>query len=127
MSSEFPYTLQRIGGSVGRNRRRKQSGTVGGEPLTHRAGESGYLVLRCLFLSSFDNIPACLPPHISESHLFFHAADGLFQRLSRASGSSLARQPLPRRAASNALAFHLPFCPPPFAGNSAEQTLCERG
>src|SRR2546427_1496245 len=31
MSSEFPYTLQRIGGSGGGNRRRKQSGTVGGE------------------------------------------------------------------------------------------------
>src|SRR5947207_9706675 len=110
MSSEFPYTLQRIGGSVGRNRRRKQSGTVGGEPLTHRAGESGYLVLRCLFLSSFDNVPACLPPHISEPHLFF-MQQTVYERLSRASGPSPARQPHPRRAGSNALAFHFPFLP----------------
>src|SRR5205814_10305118 len=46
-----------------------------------------------------------------------------FQRLIRASVSSPARQPRPTRAASNALAFRLPFCPPPFAGNSAEQTV----
>ena len=30
-----------------------------------------YPVLGCLFLSSFDNVPACFPPHISEPHLFF--------------------------------------------------------
>src|SRR5207253_8646073 len=28
-------------------------------------------VLGCLFLSSFDNVPACLTPHIFEAHLFF--------------------------------------------------------
>ena len=30
-----------------------------------------YPVLGCLFLSSFDNVPACFPPHIFEPHLFF--------------------------------------------------------
>ena len=29
-----------------------------------------YPVLGCLFLSSFDNVPACFPPHIFEPHLF---------------------------------------------------------
>ena len=28
-------------------------------------------VLGCLFLSSLDNVLACLPPHISELHFFF--------------------------------------------------------
>src|SRR5439155_2445095 len=27
--------------------------------------------LGCLFLSSFDNVPACFPPYISDPHLFF--------------------------------------------------------
>src|SRR5438876_1977370 len=67
-------------------------------------------VLGCLFLSSFDNVPACLPPHISEPHLFF-MQQTVYERLSRASGPSPARQPHPRRAASNALAFHLPLLP----------------
>ena len=65
-------------------------------------------MLGCLFLSSFDNVPACLPPHISEPHLFF-MQQTIYERLSRASVSSPARQPLPRRAASNARFFTFHF------------------
>src|SRR5207253_1786826 len=45
-------------------------------PLADKWGNRAFTrfpcaVLGCLFLSSFDNVPACFPPHISEPHLFF--------------------------------------------------------
>src|SRR5213079_1277877 len=85
-----------------------------------------YPVLGCLFLSSFDNVPACFPPHISEPHLFFvkqtvDFRDQFDQAVRILPVSRLHAEPHPTLSL---FTFH--FCSPPFAGNSAEQTFSER-
>src|SRR6266566_4207906 len=79
-------------------------------------------LLGCLFLSSFDNVLACFSSHISEPQLFSCSrrltSENISNKRFESCSSAASTQNRIQRSR-----FSLPFCAPPLAGNSAEQTF----